>query len=662
METNGDSYGPRFSKRKIGDFDLLTFRFGELGLPFEPSWCVTEEKIIFGLYPQAVQTALTANPSSSLIDQSELAFLTQPFSGNLEDAKLLAMVYSDTATQFEFSYPYLQIMMSMSRNMIEQMSDLPPEVGESVADLMRGLRLPPARTIHRHLQPSLAAIRQTEMGIEFESRQTIPALDASFIAPLAVGMLLPAVQEVRGAARRTESANNIRQQILAALNYESAFRKFPAGYSTNAKGEKLLSWRVHVLPFIEEQVLYQQFKLDEPWDSDNNKPLVEKMPNVFRSPMSKAKPGMTVYRGVGGRTGVLGPPRKDGAPLGAGFADIIDGSSNTMFVVEASDQLAVPWTQPDEGLDPQDFDLKTIFGLYPQGTNVGMCDGSVQFISKEITTETFRFLMEMNDGNIIPDLGNFSDRPSRRPRNVDRRPDNKAFEIDNGEVELTVDNMLSEVEKAVLEDRKKLDALRQVVIAMHNFHDAHNRFPSAFTTDNEGKPLLSWRVHLLPYLEEFELYERFHLDEPWDSEHNRGLMKELPSCYRLGNAKADDGKTTVLATGGANGVIQKPTEDRNGQMSGVGIGFASIQDGSSNTIMLVNAGDEFAVEWTKPTEFVPDEAALKKLLGQKNGIAVTLTDGSAWELPAGFPVETFKAMLTIAGDEDLGNWQQNLKK
>lgn len=660
MQSAGDRYAPRFVKRKIGDSELYTFRLSAFSLPVEPSWCITNERIIIGLYPQAVQTALTMSKNSVLIDQAELAFLTQPFSGNLEDAKLLAMAYADTATQFEFSYPYIQMMTSMSRNLVDQTLDLSPGATESVAQLVRGIRLPPARTIHRHLRPSLAAIRQTKLGIEFESRQTIPALDVSFVTPLAAGMLLPAVQQVRTAARRTTSANNLRQQILASLNFESAFRAFPAGYSTNVKGEKLLSWRVHILPFIEQNNLYQQFKLDEPWDSDNNKPLIEKMPDVFRSPVSKAKPGMTVYRGIGGKAGVLGAPLKDRSPRGIGFGKITDGSSNTLLLVETSDELAVPWTQPDEGLNPEDFDLSAIFGLYPSGTNVGMCDGSVHFISKDITERNFRLYMERNDGNVVPRMDEASDRPRRRLGTERDRPVNKAFQIDNGEIELTIENMLSAAEKDVIKEREKLNELRQIALAMHNFESAFQRFPSAYTTDENGQPLLSWRVHILPFLEENALYDQFHLDEPWNSQHNLALLEKMPDCFRLSQGPESDRKTTVLAVGGANGVISKPKTGKNGRASLVGVGFGSIMDGSSNTIMLIKTEDELAVEWTKPTEFAPDEATLKKMLGKK--LLAAIADGSVQEFPAGFSIETFKALLTINGAEPVGDWYNNLKE
>jgi hypothetical protein len=85
-----------------------------------------------------------------------------------------------------------------------------------------------------------------------------------------VALLLPAVQAAREAARRTQSTNNLKQLILGLLNYESANGHFPPHASYSPDGKPLLSWRVHILPYLEEQALYSQFRLDEPWDSEHN--------------------------------------------------------------------------------------------------------------------------------------------------------------------------------------------------------------------------------------------------------------------------------------------------------------------------------------------------------------------------------------------------------
>ena len=77
-----------------------------------------------------------------------------------------------------------------------------------------------------------------------------------------------------------------------------------------------------------------------------------------------------------------------------------------------------------------------------------------------------------------------------------------------------------------------INNLKQIGLAMHNYHDRHKSLPSAYTVDKAGKPLLSWRVLILPYLDQEALYKEFHLDEPWDSEHNKPLSAMVVKVYR----------------------------------------------------------------------------------------------------------------------------------
>ena len=79
----------------------------------------------------------------------------------------------------------------------------------------------------------------------------------------------------------------------------------------NEKGEKLLSWRVHLLPFLGQNQLYQQFKLEEPWDSAHNRQLIEQMPEIFLNPNLALEPGYTTYLGVTGENGAFAPPNTD---------------------------------------------------------------------------------------------------------------------------------------------------------------------------------------------------------------------------------------------------------------------------------------------------------------------------------------------------------------
>jgi hypothetical protein len=96
--------------------------------------------------------------------------------------------------------------------------------------------------------------------------------------------LMKLTQSVRGVAHRAKSQNNLKQLGIAIHSYHDVHGFLPTDVR-DADGKPLLSWRVLLLPYLEQEPLYRRFKLDEPWDSENNKPLLALMPEVLRSPM-----------------------------------------------------------------------------------------------------------------------------------------------------------------------------------------------------------------------------------------------------------------------------------------------------------------------------------------------------------------------------------------
>ncbi len=150
--------------------------------------------------------------------------------------------------------------------------------------------LPSAGSILPHLRPNVSAVRRTALGIEQQSRGTMPGVGTAMVAPFGVALLLPAVQAARQAARRTVSMNNLKQIALAMLNYVEAKGAFPPAYiADKTTGKPLLSWRVAILPYLEREDLFKEFHLDEPWDSQHNKALIPRMPRVYRSPASQRR-------------------------------------------------------------------------------------------------------------------------------------------------------------------------------------------------------------------------------------------------------------------------------------------------------------------------------------------------------------------------------------
>ena len=184
---------------------------------------------------------------------------------------------------------------------------------------------------------------------------------------------------------------------LAFHNYHDAFGHFPPQAITDSDGKPLLSWRVAILPFLEQQALYNEFKLDEPWDSPHNRPLAEKMPAVFACPSHPAQAGgsETNYQGFVGKGTLLGDGTK-----GTEMRQITDGLSNTLMVVEGPD--AVVWTQPEDiPFDPESPAARMGNSYHSGGFNVAFGDGSVRFIRNSVDITTFQRLGNGRDGLVI---------------------------------------------------------------------------------------------------------------------------------------------------------------------------------------------------------------------------------------------------------------------
>lgn len=185
---------------------------------------------------------------------------------------------------------------------------------------------------------------------------------------------------------------------------------------------------------------------------------------------------------------------------------------------------------------------------------------------------------------------------------------------------------------------KQLNNMKQIALAMHNYHDTYNHLPSS---DGNGQPGdqkkngLSWRVHILPFLEQAELYNQFHLDEPWDSDHNMTLIPLMPETYLVEGVDTP-GETSVHVFTGPNTPFdpENPTSFRN------------ITDGTSNTIMAVTAGPDTATAWTEPggLSFDPEDPA--SALGFLDDFfEAAMMDGSARKIPAFIDPETLSALI-----------------
>jgi prepilin-type processing-associated H-X9-DG protein len=210
-----------------------------------------------------------------------------------------------------------------------------------------------------------------------------------------VGLLVPAVQAARGAAERSQCMNNLRQIGLAMMNYSSVHDVFPPATTVDSEGKALLSWRVLLLPYLEEQALYEQFKLDEPWDSPNNKPLLARMPRVFRCP-TFTKPGtsdVTTYQVL------LGPGTIFESGEGMRPSGVNDGLSNTLLVVES--QAPIPWTQPSALTYKPRTPIAGLGGIHSGGYNALFADGADRFLKSTVSSAVIDALATRNGGEVV---------------------------------------------------------------------------------------------------------------------------------------------------------------------------------------------------------------------------------------------------------------------
>ncbi|MBS0206176.1 MAG: DUF1559 domain-containing protein [Planctomycetes bacterium] len=205
-------------------------------------------------------------------------------------------------------------------------------------------------------------------------------------------LLAPHLKVAAEQADQVRRRNALKQIGLAFHNYLDTNRTFP-GAGSSAAGKTGLSWRVHILPFVDQGTLYTKFNLDEPWDSETNKPLIGEMPKLFKSP-GITEPGKTSYHVFTGPGALFAD---DAQP---GFASITDGSAMTILAVEAGPDAAEIWTKPG-GLD---FDPKNpikALGKVGESILVLMADGAVRSIPDSIPPKTLRQLIQSQDGETI---------------------------------------------------------------------------------------------------------------------------------------------------------------------------------------------------------------------------------------------------------------------
>lgn len=392
------------------------------------------------------------------------------------------------------------------------------------------------------------------------------------------------------------------------------------------QGRLKVSWRVHLLPFLEEELLYQRFKLDEAWDSPINQAAAKYMPAIYRSPETPAASNRTRFRGFEDPESVAQPAtagraRDRGTSSVASIftvgsrgrmRDVIDGISNTVMLIETGPDQAVEWTKPGE------LDLASVsksIGKTPLGIPTAFIDGRIRLLKSSIDDETWRSVIH----------------PADRAK-------------------VDLDKLLLKVRRPikVTTPENNLVQLKKISFGILRFIDSHRRFPPATEHVIKGKELLSWRVHLLPSLGAHTLYAQFKLDEPWDSPHNIKLLELMPDVYEC-EGVTQPGLTSIMKFVGPGTPFQvdKP-----------GPTYSRIPDGRKYTILYVKAGPDKAVPWTKPEDLTLDLENPHQSLGTIKGdhFQAGIADGTVREIKTDISAEKLKNLINHQDGQVVGDF------
>lgn len=389
-----EEWAPRykFSTAETGGTTWYTAKVEQGWSPIgqETCWGLSENEIVMSLDRSSMRRHLrrSAADSDAIVNDAWFrSVLTPP--ADLNDAQLCFVSSLNVSQLLELAVAAISLLDA----------SIPQELGFDVKDI------PPLEVLKKEMKPCLSAMYRTGRGFEVLQRQTYPG-GSPLNTLAAVGILaLPGAADALAQAVQAEATNNIRQLIIAMHNYHDVYRGLPARFNKNEAGEKLLSWRVHILPFLGEESLYDEFHLDEPWDSEHNRALIERMPYVFRHPRVDTEPGKTCYLALAGEDSAMQEPGNFSAkPVGKSFEQLAaaDGTSQTAVMVQVNAEKAVIWTRPDDyvwtdGPDPTSGILFT----KSDKTAIGMVDGSVHLLSGKKLRSIAAALFRFNDGEII---------------------------------------------------------------------------------------------------------------------------------------------------------------------------------------------------------------------------------------------------------------------
>jgi beta-lactamase regulating signal transducer with metallopeptidase domain len=345
------------------------------------------------LVESAVWKTLSNQPIVAVVDASFIRGFSRP-----DDP--LARIINPIVDETEVFGLALTVKGDLAVSAVAQSVDakgatIIQETGKALVTLAsNGLRDIPTPSNDNLLQLSSVGSKILQ-AVQWKIEGTNVSATSSIQFDESLGALLANfVVAARKGSQRQLSANNLKQLGLALHNFESAYRHLPATTrSQNPEHKHPVSWRVMILPFIEQGELFQQYRFDEPWDGPNNSKLLAKMPAVFRNPDDPKDSTLTSYVAISGDETIFRPDSP------TSFREVSDGLSNTVMVVEA--KTSIPWMKPEDVIYLRDKPLPSTGGIFEQGFHALFGDGSVRFLSESIDESLLRAMYTARGGEVL---------------------------------------------------------------------------------------------------------------------------------------------------------------------------------------------------------------------------------------------------------------------
>lgn len=232
----------------------------------------------------------------------------------------------------------------------------------------------------------------------------VKILVAVVIMGVLIALLLPSVPVAREAAKRMSCTGQMKQMLLGFHNYFDQYGCFPPAYTMDESGKPLHSWRVLILPNLEQNAIYEKIRLDEPWDSEYNCQFHSEAPSIYQCPSANAAHEKTVpvqggcfYSVIDGEEAAFFGSQTKSMPPTTSLQNII-------FIVER--RIPVNWMDPSREITFEaackgiNVDAMGISSYHSGGVNVGMGDYNIRFISDSIDSETLRTMLMFNQTQI----------------------------------------------------------------------------------------------------------------------------------------------------------------------------------------------------------------------------------------------------------------------